>query len=92
MMTMNQNNVAATGVITEQEARQLEQSIEDTRSGRLGAFSLMMLSDGDIQEEVEHDPLYVSDSLADVRRALDAHRRVTDLMETAVNRFEGMRG
>jgi hypothetical protein len=50
----------------------------------------MMLSDGDIQEELKHDPLYVSDSLADIREAFEAHRRVTGLMETAVNRFKGM--
>lgn len=89
---MKQSNAANTGVITEQEARQLEQSLENNRSGRLGAFSLMMLSDGDIQEELKHDPLYVSDSLADIREALEAHRRVTGLMETAVSRFKGMRG
>lgn len=81
-----------TGVITEQEARQIEQSLEETRSGRLGAFNLMMLSDGDVQEELKHDPLYVSDSLAGMREALEAHRRVTGLMEAAVSRFEGMRG
>ncbi|MFP3977325.1 hypothetical protein [Marinobacter sp. KMM 10035] len=91
-MTIKQGNVAITGEVTEQEARQLEQSLEETRSGRLGAFSLMMLSDDDIQEEMKHDPLYVSDSLADIREALEAHRRVTELMETAVNRLEGMRG
>lgn len=89
---MKQRNVANTGVITEQEARQLEQSLDDTWSGRLGAFSLMMLTDGDVQEEMKHDPLYVSDSLADMREALEAHQRVTSLMETAVNRLEGMRG
>jgi len=89
---MKQNNIAITGVVTEQEARQLEQSLDETRSGRLGAFSLMMLSDGDIKEELKHDPLYVSYSLADMREALEAHRRVTGLMETAVNRFDGMRG
>ncbi len=89
---MNQSNVANTGFITEQEARQLEQSLEETRPGRLGAFSLMMLSDADIQEEMKYDPLYVSDSLADIRSALEAHRRVTVLVETAVNRLEGMRG
>ncbi|WP_166263185.1 hypothetical protein [Marinobacter caseinilyticus] len=69
---MNQNNVAATGVITEWEACQLEQSLEETRSGRLGAFDLMMLSDDDVQEELKHDPLYVSDSLAGMREALEA--------------------
>lgn len=79
-------------VITEQDARQLEQSLEDTRSGRLGAFSVMMQSDGDIQDELKHDPLHVSDSLVELREALEAHRRVTDLMETAVNRLEGMQG
>lgn len=89
---MKQSNVVNTGVITEQEARQLEQSLDDTRSGRLGAFSLMMLSDGDVEEELKHDALYVSDSLADMREALEAHQRVTSLMETAVGRFEGMRG
>ncbi|WP_417521004.1 hypothetical protein [Marinobacter sp.] len=52
----------------------------------------MILSDGDIQEELQHDLLYVSGSLADIREALEAHRRVTNLMEAAVNRFEGMRG
>lgn len=80
------------GVITEQEARQLEQGLEDTRSGRLGAFTVMMQAESDIQEEMKHDPLYKSDSLAELREALEAHRRVTDLMETAVNRLEGMRG
>jgi len=89
---MKQNSVAITGVITEQEARQLEQSLEETRSGRLGAFSLMMLSDGDIQEELKHDPLYVSDSLADIWETLEAHRWVTGLRETALNRLEGLRG
>jgi hypothetical protein len=89
---MKQNSVAITGVITEQEARQLEQSLGETRSGRLGAFSLMMLSDGDIQEELTHDPLYVSDSLADIREALEAHRRIAGLMEAAVSRLEGLRG
>jgi len=89
---MKQSNVAITGVITEQEARQLEQSLTDTRSGRLGAFCLMMQTDSDIQEELENDPLYVSGSLADTREALEAHRRVTNLMETAMNRLEGMRG
>lgn len=81
-----------TGVITEQDARQLEQSLQDTQSGRLGAFTVMMQTDSDIQEEMKHDPLYASESLADLREALEAHRRVTDLMETAVNRLEGMRG
>ena len=89
---MKQKNEATTGVITEQEARQLERSLEDTRSGRLGALCVMMLSDGDIQEELKYDPLYVSGSLAGMREALEAHRRATDLMETAVNRFKGMRG
>jgi hypothetical protein len=89
---MKQNNVTITGVLTEQEARQLEQSVGETRSGRLGAFSLMMLSDDDIQEELRHDPLYISDSLADIREALEAHRRIAGLMETTVNRLEGMRG
>lgn len=89
---MKQNNVAITGVITEQEAGQLEQALEDAQSGRIGAFSMMQLSDGEIQEELNHDPLYVSDSLADMREALETHRRVIDLVETAVNRFEGMRG
>ena len=79
------------GVITEREARQLEQGLENTRSGRLGAFTVMMQSDSDIQAEMKHDPLYASDSLAELREALEAHRRVTDLMETAVNRLEGMR-
>jgi hypothetical protein len=92
MMTMKQSTVAITGVVTEQEARQLEQSLAETRSGRLGAFCLMMQTDSDIQEELKNDPLYVSDSLADVREALEAQRRVTSLMETAVNRLEGMRG
>lgn len=78
-------------VITEQDARQLEQSLEDTRSGRLGAFSVMMQSDGDIKDELKHDPLYASDSLVELRQALDAHRRVTDLMETAVSRLEEVR-
>jgi len=87
---MMQNSKA--GVITEQEARQLEQSLQETRSGRLGAFTVMMQSDSDIQEEMKHDPLYASDSLAELREALEAHRRVTDLMQTAVNRLEGMRG
>jgi hypothetical protein len=89
---MKQNNVATADVITEKEARQLEQSLEETRSGRLGAFSLMMLSDGDIQKELKHDPLYVSGSLADIREALEAHRRVTGLMETAVSRLEVLGG
>ncbi|MEC9040439.1 hypothetical protein [Marinobacter sp. tcs-11] len=80
------------GVITEQEARQLEQSLQDARSGRLGAFTVMMQTDSDIQEEIKHDPLYASDSLAELREALEAHRRVTDLMETAVSRLERMRG
>lgn len=80
------------GVITEQEARQLEQSLQETRSGRLGAFMVMMQTDSDIQEEKKHSPLYKSDSLADLREALEAHRRVTDLMETAVSPLEGMRG
>lgn len=87
---MRQNNNA--GVITEQEARQLEQSLQDIRSGRLGAFSVMMQAEGDIQEKLKHDPFYVSDSLAELREALEVHRRVTDLMETAVNSLEGMRG
>ena len=87
---MMQNSKA--GVITEQEARQLEQGLENSRSGRLGAFTVMMQSDSDIQEEMKHDPLYQSDSLADLREALEAHQRVTDLMQTAVNRLEGMRG
>ncbi len=87
---MLQNSKA--DVITEQEARQLEQSLQDTRSGRLGAFTVMMQTGSDIQEEMKHDPLYKSDSLADLREALEAHRRVTELMETAVNRLEGMRG
>jgi hypothetical protein len=89
---MKQNNVTITGVLTEQEARQLEQSVGETRSGRLGAFSLMMLSDDDIQEELKHDPLYVSEPLADIREALEAHRRVTGLMETTVNHLEAMKG
>lgn len=80
------------GVITEQEARQLEQSLQDAQSGRLGAFSVMMQTDADIQEELKHDPLYQSDSLAALREALEAHRRVTALMETAVNRLEGCGG
>jgi hypothetical protein len=80
------------GVITEQEARQLEQSLQDTRSGMLCAFSVMMQADGDIQEELKHDPLYVSDSLAELREALNPHRQVADLIETAVNRLEGMLG
>ena len=87
---MMQNNKA--GVITEGEAHQLEQSLQETRSGRLGAFTVMMQADSDIQEEMKHDPLYKSDSLADLREALEAHRRVTDLMQTAVKRLEGMRG
>lgn len=87
---MMQNRKA--GVITEREARQLEQSLQETRSGRLGAFTVMMQSDSDIQEEMKHDPLYKSDSLAELREALEAHRRVTDLMQTAVNRLEGVRG
>ena len=87
---MMQNNAAV--VITEQEARQLEQALQETRSGRLGAFTVMMQTDSDIQEEMKHDSLYASDSLADLRDALEAHRRVTDLMEIAVNRLEGMRG
>jgi hypothetical protein len=87
---MTQNSKA--GVITEQEARQIEQGFQDTRSGRLGAFTVMMQTDSDIQEEMKHDPLYKSDSLADLREALEAHRRVMDLMETAVSRLEGMRG
>lgn len=87
---MMQNSKA--GVITEQEARLLEQSLQETRSGRLGALSVMMQTDSDIQEEMKHDPLYQSDSLADLREALEAHRKVTDLMETAVNRLEGLRG
>jgi hypothetical protein len=52
----------------------------------------MMLSDGDVQEELKHDPLYVSDSLADIREALEAHRRIAGLMEAAVSRLEGLRG
>ncbi|SFR57510.1 hypothetical protein SAMN05216203_1510 [Marinobacter daqiaonensis] len=80
------------GVITEQEARQLEQAMQETRSGRLGAFTVMMQTDSDIQEETKHDPLYKTDSLADLLEALEAHRRVADLMEAAVNRLEGMRG
>ena len=80
------------GGITEQEARQLEQALQDTRSGRLGAFTVMMQADSDIQEEMKHDPLYASDSLADLREALEAHRTVTDLMETTVNRLDGLRG
>lgn len=87
---MKQNNKA--GVITEQEARQLEQGLENSRSGRIGAFTVMMQADSDIQEEMKHDPLYASDSLAELREALEAHRRVADLMQTAVNRLEGMRG
>jgi hypothetical protein len=89
---MKQNSVAITGMITEQEARQLEQSLGETRSGRLGAFSLMMLSDDDIQEELKHRPLCVSDSLTDIREALEAHRWVTGLRETALNRLEGLSG
>jgi len=89
---MRQNNVATAGVVTEQEARQLGQALHGTQSGRLGAFSLMMLSGGDIQEELRHAPLYVSDSLADIREALEAHWRVTGLMEIAVSRLEGIRG
>lgn len=81
-----------TGVFTEQEARQLEQSLQDTQSGRLGAFTVMMQTDSGIQEEMKHDPQYQSDSLADLRKALEAHRRVMGLMEAAVNRLEGMRG
>lgn len=80
------------GVITELEARQLEQSLQETRSGRLGAFTVMMQTDSDIQREMKHDPLYKSDSLAELRESLEAHRRVTGLMETAVSRLEGMRG
>lgn len=80
------------GIITEQEARQLEQSLQDTRSGRIGAFTVMMQTESDIQDEMKHDPFYASGSLADLREALEAHRKVTDLMETAVNRLEGMRG
>lgn len=87
---MTQNSKA--GVITEQEADQLEQGLEDARSGRLGAFTVMIQADRDIQEEMKHDQLYKSDSLADLREAVGAHRRVTDLMETAVSRLEGMRG
>jgi|GEM_PF-2020311 hypothetical protein len=87
---MMQNSNA--GVITEQEARQLEQSLQETRSCRLGAFTVMMQTDSDVQEEMKHDPLYKSDSLADLREALEAHRRVTELMERAVRRLEGMRG
>lgn len=87
---MMQNSKA--GVITEQEARQLEQGLEDTRSGRLGAFAVMMQADRAIQKEMKHDPLYKTDSLADLREALEAHRKVTDLIEAAVNRLEGMRG
>lgn len=89
---MTQNKVTTTGVVTEQEACQHEKSLEETQSGRLGAFSLMTLSDGDLQEELKHDPLYVSDSLADIREAFEAHRRVTGVMETAVSRLEGIRG
>lgn len=85
---MMQNSKA--GVITEQEARQLEQGLENSRSGRLGAFTVMMQADSDIQEEMKHDPLYKSDSLADLREALESHRRVTELMETAVRRLEGV--
>ena len=80
------------GVITEQEARQLEQSLQDTQSGRFGAFTVMMQTDCDIQEEMKHDPLYASDSLADLREAVEAHRRASDLMETAVSRVERLRG
>jgi hypothetical protein len=54
---MTQNKVTTTGVVTEQEACQHEKSLEETQSGRLGAFSLMMLLDGDLQEELKHDPL-----------------------------------
>ncbi|WP_300500604.1 hypothetical protein [Marinobacter sp.] len=73
------------GVITEQEACQLEQSLLDARSGKLGAFTVMMQTDSDLKEEMEHDSLYASDSLADLREALEAHRRVTDLMELSSN-------
>jgi hypothetical protein len=89
---MKQKNVTIIGVVTEQEGRQLEQLSEETRSGRLGAFSLMMLSDDDIQEELKHRPLCVSDSLTDIREALEAHRWVTGLRETALNRLEGLSG
>lgn len=34
---------------------------------------------------MKYDPLYKSDSLADLREALEVHRRVAELMETAVS-------
>ncbi|WP_449284411.1 hypothetical protein [Marinobacter sp. PE14] len=77
------------GVITEWEARQLEQLLLNSQYGRLGAFTVMMQTDSDIQEVIKHDPLYASDSLADLREALRAQRRVTGLMETVVNRLAG---
>lgn len=54
-----------TSVFTEKEAHQHEQSLEEIRSGRLGAFTVMMQIDSDIQEEMKRDPLCKSDLLAD---------------------------
>jgi hypothetical protein len=80
------------GSINEQEALQLEKSFQETRSGRLDAFTVMMQTGSDIQEEMKHDRLSASDSLADLREALGAHRFIADLMETALNRLVGIKG
>ena len=80
------------GVITEQEARQLEQGLEDTRSSRLGTFTVMMQADSDIHEAMKDDPLYACGSLAHPRDALEACRRGTGLIKIGVSRLKGMRG
>lgn len=71
-------------VITEGRVRQLEQSLQNTRSGGLGAFCLMTTTDSGIYEEMKHDPLYAYGSLTDMREDLEVHQRVTDLIEAAV--------
>ena len=44
-----------TTVITEQEARQLEQGLEKTRTGRLDAFAVMMQTDNEIKEDMKNE-------------------------------------
>ncbi|QGT77521.1 hypothetical protein GM160_00725 [Guyparkeria halophila] len=74
--------------MTDAQARQLEQKITDARMARMSAYHLATTSPADLRAEQDHDPQFLTESLADLTSALEAHREATAIMEEAVSRLE----
>lgn len=82
---------AVTSNLTEYDARQLEYSLDRTVSGRIAAYTIMMLNDSDLNSEVVSDNLYVSDSLAAIKESISTQKQITDLMVHATQRLESVK-